>query len=63
MKVDLVHKAAHVFEIDTDGHLSPVGEPVNVLADIVAVCLQNPDKMPAPTGPNVAVPPGSGDGS
>lgn len=63
MKVDLVHKSAQVFEIDPNGHLSPVGKPVDVLADIVAVCLQNPDTMPAPTGPNVASQPGTGDGS
>jgi hypothetical protein len=54
MKVDLVRKLAQVFEIDASGILHPVGKPVDVLADIVAVCLQNPEAMPAPVGPNVS---------
>jgi hypothetical protein len=62
MKVDLVHKLAQVFEIDPNGQLSPMGKPVDVLADIVAVCDQNPAAMPAPTGPNVAPQPATGDG-
>lgn len=52
MKVDLVNKLAQVFEIDPDGHLSPVDKPVDVLADIVAVCLQFPGTVDAPVGPN-----------
>ena len=53
MKVDLIHKQAQIFDIGTDGRLSPAGKPVDVLADIVAVCLQHPESMPAPSGPNV----------
>jgi hypothetical protein len=53
MKVDLVHKTAQLFEIDEAGKLSASGKPIGVLEDVVAVCLQNPDTMPAPVGPNV----------
>jgi hypothetical protein len=55
MKVDLVNKKAQIFEILDDGRLGAIGKPIDVLADIVAVCLQHKDTMPAPTGPNVAV--------
>jgi hypothetical protein len=54
MKVDLVNKQAQIFEISDEGRLSAVGKPINVLADIAAVCALYRDTMPAPGGPNLA---------
>lgn len=63
VKVDLVHKLAQVFDVEGNGQLSRVGNPVRVLEDIVLVCDQNPDVMPPPTGPSIAAQRGHGDGS
>ncbi len=54
MKVDLINKQAQVFEISETGRLSAVGKPIDVLADIAAVCALYRDTMAAPVGPNVA---------
>jgi hypothetical protein len=54
VKVDLVNKLAQVFEIGADRRLTPVGEPISVLADIADVCSQFPDKIDPPDGPNLA---------
>jgi len=54
LKVDLVHKLAQVFEIDEDGRLTPVHQPVDVFDDIQVVCENHPERMPAPIGPNSA---------
>jgi hypothetical protein len=52
IKVDLIHKQAQVFDIGDDRRLTPVGEPVDVLSDIAAVCLQWPEgNIPPPIGP------------
>lgn len=54
IKVDLVHKQAQVFDIGDDRRLTPVGDPIDVLSDIAAVCLRFPKEMPPPIGPNSA---------
>jgi len=48
VKVDLVHLKAQVFEIEDDGHLSPLGTPTDVDAHVEQVLNDYPGRVPPP---------------
>jgi hypothetical protein len=49
VKVDLFNLLAQVFEIEVDGHLAPVGKPVEIGGLLVAILEENLVSMPPPS--------------